>query len=152
MANLRVSGIDHILLKISTFIENKNQRNVFSFILYQPCFVEKFSWKSKFWSELSGRFLGGQPLKYLGLTCWFPQWKLVYRHSFIHGDLHSCFHAVSWSAGASATHTMKAQDTKRAFKPIFLNFPAIRLKANFLNRDKLGIKMRTGQIQRRFRK
>ena len=37
----------------------------------------------------------------------------------------------SWSAGASATRKMKAQDTKRAFKPNLQNFPAIRPKAKF---------------------
>ena len=31
----------------------------------------------------------------------------------------------------SATKTMKAQDTKRAFKPNFPNFPAIRPKVKF---------------------
>ena len=35
---------------------------------------------------------------------------------------------LSWSAVASATRKMKAQDTKRAFKPNFPNFPAIRHK------------------------
>ena len=34
--NLRVSGINHILLKILSIIENKNKRNLFSFTLYQP--------------------------------------------------------------------------------------------------------------------
>ncbi len=34
---LWVSGIDD-----SSIIENENQRNVFSFTLYQPCLVEKF--------------------------------------------------------------------------------------------------------------
>ena len=37
---------------------------------------------------------------------------------------------LSWSS-ASATRTMKAQDTKRAFKPNFPNFPAIRPKEKF---------------------
>ena len=35
---------------------------------------------------------------------------------------------LSWSAGASATRTTTAQDTKRALK---LNFPAIRPRAKF---------------------
>ena len=35
---------------------------------------------------------------------------------------------LSWSAGASATRTTKAQDTKRALK---LNFPAIRRRTKF---------------------
>ena len=35
---------------------------------------------------------------------------------------------LSWSS-ASATRTTKAQDTKRAFKPNFPNFPVIRPKA-----------------------
>ena len=38
---------------------------------------------------------------------------------------------LSWSAGVSATRTMKARDTKRALKPNFPNFPAIRPKAKF---------------------
>ena len=38
---------------------------------------------------------------------------------------------LSWSAGASAPRTMKAQDTKKAFKPKFPNFPAIGPKAKF---------------------
>ena len=46
----------------------------------------------------------------------------------------------------------ESADTKRAFKPNFLNFPAIGRKQNFSNRDKFGIKTRTHQIQRRFRK
>ena len=36
---------------------------------------------------------------------------------------------LSWSAGASAT--LKMQDTKRALKPTFPNFPAIRPKGKF---------------------
>ena len=39
---LRVSGVRDIRLKISTILVNKNQRNAFSFIAYQSCFVEKF--------------------------------------------------------------------------------------------------------------
>ena len=37
---------------------------------------------------------------------------------------------LSWSS-ASATWTIKAQDTKRAFKPNFPNLPVIRPKAKF---------------------
>ena len=38
---------------------------------------------------------------------------------------------LSWSAGASATRTTKAQDTKRAFQLNFSNFPAIRPRTKF---------------------
>ena len=41
----------------------------------------------------------------------------------------SCSFVLSWSAGASATRTLKAQDTKRTFKTNFPNFPAVKPKA-----------------------
>ena len=43
----------------------------------------------------------------------------------------SCSFVLSWSAGASATRTLKAQDPKRTFKANFPKFPAVRPKAKF---------------------
>ena len=43
----------------------------------------------------------------------------------------ACLFVISWSAGASPTRTMKAQCTKRTFKPNFPNFPVVRPKAKF---------------------
>lgn len=43
---------------------------------------------------------------------------------------------LSWSS-ASVTRQMKAQDTKRTFKPHFPNFPAIRPKEKFFERRKI---------------
>ena len=40
-------------------------------------------------TEINWKFPG---FKYLGLTCWFLQWTLVYRHGYIHRNLHSCFY------------------------------------------------------------
>ena len=44
--------------------------------------------------------------------------------------------SCSWSS-TSATRAMKAQDTKRAFKPNFPNFPAVRPKEKFLEPPKI---------------
>ena len=62
----------------------------------------------------------------------------VNEHWFIYWFLSSRLHprkssslVLSWSAGASVTRSMKAQDTKRAFKLNFPNFPATRPRAKF---------------------
>ena len=66
----------------------------------------------------------------------FNTWALLVdflnEHSWLHPRKSSL--VLSWSAGASATRTMKAQDTKRAFKP---NFPAIRPKARFFKQQQI---------------
>ena len=61
-------------------------------------------------------------------------WALLDEHWFIvtatSMEVKSSF-VLSWSAGASAIRTMKAQDTRRTFKPNFPNFPIVRPKAKF---------------------
>ena len=61
--------------------ENKNQRNVFSFMLHQLCFVEKCC------SELSSRFLGRQPLNTLHGTPakFWPMLVILSAHVFPDG-------------------------------------------------------------------
>ena len=93
-------------------------------------------WFSDRWSR-GTKTLGTRLRPY---SCWFPQWTLVYRHGFIHGNLlHSCFH--------DQLPLLRHGQWKRRIQRELLNrtsqaFLPWGRQQNFSNPDKFSIKTR----------